>query len=359
MTRLFTLIAALAAASFIALAGPIGADAKSPPPPAGFFGVHPRETSASDYAKMRDEGITSTRTGWVFSSVKPNAAAPWNWAAFDPQVIAASREGVRILPVLIGAPGWLGVDPPLIGDSDLYWRFYLAGMGARYGPGGSFWDLHPELPYRPIRDWQVWNEPNALSNWADRPDGSEYADFLVRSAQMIHSVDPRATVVGAGVISVPQNPKATDGLPYLSEMLSNPQARAALGAVAVHPYARSVQTVESQLKKTRALLNRVGMRSTPIWVTEIGWGVGRSTSKYDKKTIPLAPNTKSQRKMLKKAFSMISRERRALKIGRVYWYQWKDGENGSCGWCQTSGLLRENGRPKPLLGAFQKYARNQ
>ena len=46
-----------------------------------------------------------------------------------------------------------------------------------------------------------------------------------------------------------------------------------------------------------------------------------------------------------------------MNIAKVVWYQWKDGPDAVCGWCSTSGLLEENGNPKPLRDEFAAIAR--
>ena len=45
---------------------------------------------------------------------------------------------------------------------------YLRALVLRYGPAGSFWDQHPELPRRPQRDWQIWNEPHLDFYWSTK-----------------------------------------------------------------------------------------------------------------------------------------------------------------------------------------------
>ena len=42
---------------------------------------------------------------------------------------------------------------------------YLAALVERYGPDGTFWTDHPELPKHPLREWQIWNEPHLPAYW--------------------------------------------------------------------------------------------------------------------------------------------------------------------------------------------------
>ena len=49
-------------------------------------------------------------------------------------------------------------------------------------------------------------------------------------------------------------------------------ARAARAAdvIAVHPYARNVANEKRLIEDTRKVMERAGLRKTPLWVTEIG-----------------------------------------------------------------------------------------
>ena len=66
------------------------------------------------------------------------------------------RRGVRVVP-------------PRTAETRTAFGDFAAAAVRRYGPGGSFWDQHRALPYRPIETWQLWNEPNLSSFY--RPGG--------------------------------------------------------------------------------------------------------------------------------------------------------------------------------------------
>ena len=59
------------------------------------------------------------------------------------------------------------VYPP---KSNAAFAAFARAIAARYGNDGSFWRDNPSIPRRPIRVWQVWNEPNAKSFWATGVD---------------------------------------------------------------------------------------------------------------------------------------------------------------------------------------------
>ena len=46
-------------------------------------------------------------------------------------------------------------------------RLEAHGLQKRYGPRGSWWQDHPDVPKRPIRTWQIWNEPHLRFQWGN------------------------------------------------------------------------------------------------------------------------------------------------------------------------------------------------
>jgi hypothetical protein len=268
-----------------------------------------------------------------------------------------------LLPVVYGIPSWL---PARLGIMDPTaqpaWQGYLTDLVDRYGPDGEFWQDHPEITPHPIRYWQLWNEPNSFANWVD-PDGREFGRFLVRSANVIHAADPEASVVSGGIVSKPLNPDVQDGAPFLGDLFALKAARRAVDIVAVHPYAKNARATRKAVQETRETLDRAGLNKTPIWVTEIGWGSttpGGSSARAGglsraERRWYLTPA--KQRENLRRTFEMTLKQRRKLGIGRVIWYQWQDGPDSDCRWCETAGLLNQSGVAKPLLCVFTSLAR--
>lgn len=326
--------------------------------PKGFFGVHPLAAGSADYETMADADVGFIRTGFVFHQVNPSQPLPdgpiaYNWTTFDTIVENAAEQGIDVLPVLLGTPGKIqrGSTPLDSPAATTAWKDYLTKLVQRYGPGGDFWTdpLNAGVPLHPIEDWQVWNEPNSFNNWA-KPSAKQYGKLLSISAKTIHAQDPSAGIVTAGIISQPVNRKADDGDVYLKKMLRSKSAAKAADAIAIHPYTGTVKDVRKQIKLARAVLDKAKLKKTPIWVTEIGWGEGKSSN-------PLIVPASKQRRNLRDSFRMMLEKRRKMKIDRAVWYQWKDGPDSVCRWCSTSGLLDEDGAPKPLLNEFAAIAR--
>ena len=54
------------------------------------------------------------------------------------------------------------------------------------------------MPKRPIRDWQLWNEPDHLYYWSDQPYVRDYVRLARAGRRAIKDADPGARVVMAG-----------------------------------------------------------------------------------------------------------------------------------------------------------------
>ena len=71
-------------------------------------------------------------------------------------------------------PGDLAAPPARPGAA----QAFAAALVARYGPRGTFWAEHPDLPRLPIRAWQVFNEPNHTGFWSEPPYAPTYVAAL-------------------------------------------------------------------------------------------------------------------------------------------------------------------------------------
>ena len=105
--------------------------------------------------------------------------------------------------MVLYTPDWAAQYPTRHGTPPKFPSDYAAFMTRlvrRYGPQGTFWDERPDVPRRPLRDWQIWNEPHFDFYWYT-PQGSwapEYVELLRAAKSAIRSADPGARVVLAG-----------------------------------------------------------------------------------------------------------------------------------------------------------------
>lgn len=346
---------ALLAVLLVALSAPARSDAQYGPGPPGFFGVNASGFEPGDFDLMAASNIGVTRNVFPFQVLKHGKRKPFSWGYSDPIVRATAQAGIDLVPMVYGSPPWVSEKlnhTVLKGESKRAWDDLLVALVDRYGPEGSFWSA-PEneyVPYRPIRIWQIWNEPNSITWWGPKPNPREYGKVLVRSAKILHAEDPGSQVMSAGVVARPTNKHAIPGKKYLSKLLQSRAVVEATDIIAYHPFAESVNGVRKQLKVARKAINRRGAADIPIWITEIGWG-----SKGPKNQ-SLVKSPAAQDRTLRDVMMMAIDEQGPLNLGRLLWYQWRDTPSDLCKWCETSGLLNIHSKPKQLLATFASIA---
>jgi hypothetical protein len=327
----------------LALAAPTAASAA----PAGFFGVVPQgPLSAADFQRM--QGVVGTlRIPVSWSQCEPRPGE-YDFTQLDGVVAAAAEHGIRVLPFISGTPAWLSPDqarPPLwSAAARAAWSGFLRALVERYGPGGSLWAEGSPQP-RPIRDWQIWNEPNFRLFWHPHPSPRAYARLLELAASAIRGRDPGARIVLAGVA-----PVGGGWLPwvFLRHLYRVPGVKADFDVAAVHPYAVTVQSMSEQIELARSAMDAAGDRGTPLLVSELGVAsTGAIPSAFVK-------GLGGQASFLQRAFGVLLAKRRAWHLAGVDWFSWQDvaAPDPHCGFCQGAGLLDLSGEPKP---AWQVY----
>jgi hypothetical protein len=355
----------LCALALAALAAAPAAQARTPE---GFFGAMwdrevtkaPEAEQDAQWALMAQSGVETVRTVFWWSRAQPAAGQPVDFAETDALMARAARHDIKLLPIVLSSPGWAARDPDRYGSppervSD--YTAYLRALVARYGPAGSFWTEHPELPRRPQREWQIWNEPHLDFYWSTkgRPKNSwapGYARLLKASKRTIDAADPGATVVLAGLADF-----AWDHLDRLSRF----RIRRHFDVAALNLFTGRPKLLIKGVSKFRSALRRAGAGRKPLWVTETTWPAG-------KERVPV-PGPLWQRNWyttdtgmagrVRGAYRLAARYASRLRIGRVYWYTWSSGyRDGDL--FDYAGLVRYRGgefEPRPALAAYAATAR--
>ena len=329
-----------------------------------FFGVSPQtELTPSDFARMRAAGIGTVRVWLPWAATDPAPpAGDFQFTSFDATVAAAAAARVRVLPFVWGSPDWVvhDLDGSGCGSSCLAFaprhRAALSAFGqfvaatvARYGHGGSFWIEHPELPRRPVKYWQIWNEQNSRDFFKPKTRPQAYAKLLRTAARAIGRADRSANVMTGGMAELAGSHRAVTGSRYLSRFLRIRGIEHAFDAIAVHPYGANVGGATAQVRRFRRVMVSAGDRRDALWITETGWSSAGGSH-------PLTVGRRGQAKRLRDAVGYYRNHRRQLHLGGVIWYSWRDSTSASCEWCARSGLLSVGGRGKPALRALRRVA---
>ena len=352
-----TLIVALASLSIGAAAG----SAKKAP--AGFYGVVPQTNlSANDYDRMGTGKVGTLRTilNWGFIDQSASTGDE-NWSQMDAIVLNAAKNGIEVLPFIYGTPEYVakqldnnscsasscGLYAPKSQAALDAWQSFVGNAVKRYGPGGTLWSEHPEVPKVPITAWQIWNEQNSKSFYAPKPNPKSYAKLLASANTAIKQQDPSADVVLGGMAELAGSHKAIRGSKYLAKLYKVRGVKKTFDAVAPHPYGATVAKVSSQVDLYRAAMKKAHDSRAEMYVTEIGAGSAKGGNALNR-------GTKGQARLLTDVYKYFGKVRKKYKIQSVDWFSWMDSSESICSWCSTSGLLKASGAAKPSYKAFTK-----
>jgi hypothetical protein len=343
-----------ATALAIALIAP-SSSAAAGTPPRGFFGVVPSSLTPADVTRMAENGVATARVqvNWGWVERQPGQR---NWSNYDSVVGVLAESGLQTEPVLLGVPSWISVrpaKPPIYTPAQRQaWTSFLSELAARYGHGGSFWSAHPELPYMPLRDWEVWNEPNLSGYWGGRPNPRQYVRLLRVTGAGLRRSDPQARI-GIGGIFPPPRPRYGVSLQNFMQGIYRVRgARQAFDAVSIHPYASRPKGVLASTREARRIMNRHKDRATSLWITEVGWTTGGRHLRRS----PYKATESQQAKFLRQTFRRLIRSRRALHLQLLIWHAWQDSALPGQPWTMFSGLIRSDGSAKPSLNAYSQIA---
>ncbi len=350
MTMARGLISAILAVLALA-AMPAAAPAYLPP---AFIGISPQSaSSAQDYEVMREAGIRSVRLPLFWGAVEPESPvlSERQWSGFDHEVRLAARAEMSIFPVLTGTPKWvapLGIDLPVkTARQRRAWASFVRAAVARYGPGGSFWREEDELPYFPVRRWEIWNEEN-LVTFATRPEPARFATLIRIAGGIIHRRAPGSQVILGGLfgrpLQIPPNIASGD---FLSRLYRSHNVKKYFDGVALHPYVADATAMGAQLRNLRRIMRHHHDFGTPLFVTELGWGSAEGPTRWQRGLF-------GQAFQLSKSFAMLSANRVRWGVGGVWWFTWSD-EGGSCIFCGSAGLLTREREAKPAWYRFNEW----
>jgi hypothetical protein len=307
------------------------------------------DAHADEWPRIARSGATTVRIAFYWDDGQPDGPGAVDFSAYDAPVLAAAREGLGVLPVVFSTPPWARLEadddasPPR--DPQDYARF-LGALVGRYGPRGTLWSEHPELRPRPIRDWQVWNEPNLLGYWSRQPFAKDYVRLLKIARKALRTADPGARAILAGL---------PNGWAALRQIY-RAGGRKAFDAVAIHPYTARPYRVPRYVLAARRVMRRFGDRRKQLWVTEMSWPAAKGRANDP---IGIATDEQGQARRLRIGLTALARARRRLQIERVYWYTWLSEESSSSVFA-WSGLRRlRDGEvvSAPALKAFRRTAR--
>ena len=346
--------------------------------PAKFFGVVPQSSLTQEQFNTLKKGkVKSMRLALIWAGVQPTRGT-FNWSGIDAEVEKAAKSGIELLPFLVGTPTWAvpnatvpgtggALAPahlPTTGSSANAWRTFVKAAVARYGTGGTFWTEHPLVPDLPIKNWQIWNEPN-FKYFVAKPNPTEYGQLVKISSAAIKSVDPTAQVILAGLFAKPAGARHLNasgklvfgtspnyyGAYFLEQMYkTNPGIKSRFQGVALHPYVARYRQLPPEIEEVRQVLTKAGDGSKSLWITELGW----SSEPPQGPSNVFAVGQSGQARELKGAFTLLKGDQPKFRLAHVYWFSVDDAAE-TCNFCDGSGLFKKGFIPKKSWTEFVKF----
>jgi len=361
----------------MASAALLAAPAQAGSVPQSFFGVMangPLDAPGVDLVKedavMRANGVGTIRLPVQWPQLQPYSSfdqipegarghftdvggVPTDFSTTDAQIEAAARNKLDVTALVLRAPTWASLDPneafSIPRDPSSYARFLTTLIG-RYGPNGSFWAANPSVPKRPLRNFQIWNEPSLHRYFPVKSWAPAYAKLLHASYTAVKAADRGATVITAGL----PNFSWRD---YATLFKAGVKGHGYFDAIAVHPFTGTAEGSVKILSLVRAVLDANGARSTPLWVTEISWPSGRGKANANQNWVTTEAGEALK---LDQVYRAYAKSAKRLKLARAYWYNWVSSDSGDQDAFEYAGLRRSgaDGRfvDKPALAAYRKVA---
>jgi hypothetical protein len=345
--------------------------------PHGFFGVmadgallgRSDAQLAHEFDVMGRSGVESVRVVVYWADLQPRGpatpvpegwragrnAVPTSFADTDRLFEQAARHGMGMLPVVLRAPPWAAENPALYTSpprEDKPYTDFLGTLIDRYGPRGSFWDEHPDVPRRPQRDWQIWNEPNIDRYWGSpHPFAARYARLLRASRKVIKAADRGARVVLSGFANFSWRALAAA---YRAGI------RGQFDLAAVHPFTARPRFMLKIVRLNREVMARHGDAGKRIAISEITWPSAKGKTKN---TVGWETTEGGQAARLRYAFRALLARRARWRIERITWSTWLTSDANSDNSFDWSGLRKldpadPSGEPvdKPALAAYREIA---
>ncbi len=345
------------------------------PVPQGFVGIDvdgpmisPADgvNLANQFDQMVKNGVQTVRVAFSWAAAQPYQSwadvppaqasqfvnvggVPTNFEVTDQIVGLAVQYRLSVLPTVLYAPGWdqgenrSGLPPPA---RTAPYANYLTALADRYGSRGSYWHTHH--PYRPVRMWQIWNEPNISAYWP-QPFAKGYVALLSAAHAAIKRADRGARVVLGALTN-----RAWIALGQIDRQ---PGARRLFDVVSVNAFTATPTRELLFLYLVRRALNRLGGQDEPLIATEVSWpsARGEAARQFDWDT-----TESGQARNIATVLPMLAAERQALGLAGFYYYTWMGDESERADNFSFAGLLGfHDGASivvKPALAAYRRAA---
>ncbi len=336
------------------------------------------------FARMKSLGLTEARIDWEWRAVESKKGI-YDWSALDQLVSLAAKNGITIFPIVHYAPNW--ALPTTMKPDGVYemapredafaaYAKFLAASIDRYGPQGN-----APVAFKPIKYWQVWNEPNGKEFWGPTPNAASFIKLMKAVDKTLGQRRKNIILVHAGLSKA--------DIVFLWQLWDkDPDYGRLFDVMAIHPYffnprggVRDVEAIDNNDDPSSAALGFVGGKydggflskvfniqlfltlkkaPKPIWITEIGFIAGKDNpyaiSESDEAGLASQTLTFIRDRLTDKPFGVGSRGDLSAHVERVFWFALDD-----YGFPQDTGnfgMFRMDESPRPLADVIKNFLLN-
>jgi hypothetical protein len=255
-----------------------------------YFGISANSRNAGSSAQdlAAETGAHRLREDIEWAEVEPKDDE-WDWSKFDDVYETAAERGLSILPIPNTSPCW-AVPAETKGElcgatlpaSDADYAEFVGKVAERYGPGGDFWESHPELNGSlALRHIEIWNEPYFGAAGPEDVDAKRYADLYKAAVIAGRAANASTRYLVESTIDARTGPKSSDYIDWPASLISaEPAIGSYIDGIAIHPYPGSHDiNYEPENGTDEAFANTsigylewkaLGINK-PIWITEVGY----------------------------------------------------------------------------------------
>lgn len=217
---------------------------------------------------------------------------------FDDSIMQALAEDRAVTMAVLGPqafPGGKKTNRSNFESDEAFLKAYagqVAVFADRYGPGGSFFADHPKLPNLPVKDIELWNEPNF--QYLIPPDKRSTAEVEAAREALYAKMVPAvyAAVKPAhpdmNLVAFAAGGASAGDLRFVEHVHAlNADVAKSYDTFSTHPYvqpagpdANSVRSFGSysaarSLSTLRETLAKYGRADVRVWYTELGWPISK------------------------------------------------------------------------------------
>lgn len=312
---------------------------------ADFLGVNaqlqwfPAEIARQQVAHLKALGLSWVRLALHWMLIEPEPGK-LQLDGTDQMMALVKQAGLHSITYVVGSPRFASSAPPGSPYADKFPPRDPAVLAQRMQ---ALARRYPDVDV-----WQVWNEPNIPAFWQPQIDPQGYGRLLQPAVAALRQ-------------AMPHKPVAMAGMAYYSQMAGREglmlDALGKMGAwrlnliACYHPYTAEPEGAEDgarDLLKHVSFVNK-GLRAygvKQVWATEWGW------SSYDGpvEEQPLVGEEGQASHTLKRLALMATQD-----FDRIFLFTLSDLDKRAGVRDRRYGLLRENGQPKPVYHALQRF----